>query len=612
MSHARRSNDRRRRVLYSTQQADLTTATAASRRAAAQLREARRPTATYAARVHRRLRGRWFSLVPVKRRTLVGVAGVLWSAAILLCAAHYASVAWPSIVSQPELARPLRLDRPDSFGRWFTCAMLAACAGASLLIYQVRRYRVDDYTGQYRLWRLVLIVMGVASVDSLVSVVDWAGAMIDVAFGKRVALSGSDWLWIVISIGGAVLALRLIAEVRRSRWALLTMIAAWLIMAISAAAKWHIFSVESIARWGMVTSAPLLACTTLFISLGGYLRMLFRQVRNLDEHDSLAERFQELKVRFSANRAEAAAARQRWSDSAADESRSLKRKSRSKPQPKSGRELVSDQTDVEDEALAETLGEPTETSASRRRWWPRRRRKTVSETVSEENTARPQRESDELDDQDELDDPGDEPLQDADTATQTRPRKKRRWFGLRAARAELSGSDRDPADEDPADDEREAAADDDSSEARTMKKRGRFSLPFGRRAKANPEAAEPNQADQVERDDSDQGDEQGGDGESNDAGTQPPAKKRGLGGWQSRRGAKGAATADESAEDDPDDPESRSGTHHQQHEHQQHEQQPSDAGTPGWVEPDDIDWDAMSKTERRKLRKQLKRQGRAA
>ena len=209
-------------------------------------------------RVHRRLRGRWFSLVPVRRRALISWSLAVGSLATLLCAAHYASVTWPSIAYRPEIARALRLDRPDSFGRWVTSALLALCAGISLLIYQLRRHKNDDFRGHYRLWRLVLIVMMLASVDSVASIVEWSGALLDAGFGKRVALSGNDWLRIVLSIAGAVLALRLSVEVRRSKWSLVTMLLAWGILALSIAARWNLFTIDSIGRWTLVTSAPLL------------------------------------------------------------------------------------------------------------------------------------------------------------------------------------------------------------------------------------------------------------------------------------------------------------------------------------------------------------------
>ncbi len=575
MSQTRRTIDRRRRVLYSTQQADLTSSTAASRRTAEQWREARRPTATYAARVHRRLRGRWFSLVPVKRRTLTSVAAVLWGVAILLSAAHFASVAWPSIVNHPEVARPLRLDRPDSFGRWITCVLLAGSAGASLMIYQVRRYRVDDYTGQYRLWRLVLIAMFLASINSLVSIVDWAGALLDLAIGERVALSGSDWLSIVITIGGAVLALRLTAEVRRSRWSLVTMIVAWTLMAIPVAAKWNIFAVDSIGKWSLVTTAPLLAYTTLFISLGGYLRMLYRQVRNLDENDSLAERFQEWKVRYLTRDRETEVDDDPQADTESKVAveKKPKPKSKAKPASKPQREHVGDdaESDQDDDSSSSDSG--------KRRWWSLRRGKKNNSAAADDAAA------DVVADQDE------EAVEDTDANIDSEPRKKRRWLGLRAAKAERTDiEEEDLQDASPAGESSgEEAVDEDPP-----KKRGRFSFGLGRRKKPESQreddSAEESPAVAAS---AEQADDQS-DGESD-----PPAKKRGLGGWLSRGAKKNEAAAAADHEDEHDDDGNDDASGH-------------GSGDQDWQDSDSIDWDSLSKTERRKLRKQLKRQGRAA
>ena len=173
MQHGRRTVGRRRRVLYTSHHADSSTSTAASRREAAKLREARRPPAAYGSRVHRRLRGRWFSIVPVRRRTLSIGSAIIASIVLLLCLAHYFAVTRPWLAYNPEVARPLRLDRPDSFGHWIMCVLLAGSSGASLLIYQLRRYRNDDYGGQYRLWRLVLVLLMIASIHSLVGLIDW-------------------------------------------------------------------------------------------------------------------------------------------------------------------------------------------------------------------------------------------------------------------------------------------------------------------------------------------------------------------------------------------------------------------------------------------------------
>ncbi len=299
MSYSRRTTERRRRVLYSTHHADSLRSTAAGRREAERLREARRPTAAYGSRVHRRLRGRWFSLVPVRRWTLgVAILGLL-SLVAALCLAHHAAVAWPSVAGAPEIARPLRLDRPDSFGRWVACVISAVSAGVCLLIYQLRRYRTDDFEGHYRMWRLVLLVMLMTSVNELVGLLSWGGAILDATLGRRVALSGEDWVRIAVTIGGAALALRLIAEVRRCRWSLASMAAAWLILALPAASSWNVIEINSLGRWVLVSSAPLVGQTTLLIAFGVYLRMLYREVRHIDDSQPLSQRLGQLREWFS-------------------------------------------------------------------------------------------------------------------------------------------------------------------------------------------------------------------------------------------------------------------------------------------------------------------------
>ena len=237
-------------------------------------------------------------MVPVRRATLITMSATIGGLSLLLCFLHYASVAWPSIAYRPEIARPLRLDRPDSFGRLYSCMLLAGSAGISLLTYQLRRYRIDDYQGRYRLWRLILIVLVLASINTLVSIIQWGGALLDAGFGRRVALTGGDWLRLVVSIGGAIVALRLCAEVRRCRWALVSMIIACGLLAIPEAAKWNFIAVESITAWTLVTSAPLLAFTMLFISLAGYLRMLYREVRQIEDGGSLAVRVNQFRLRI--------------------------------------------------------------------------------------------------------------------------------------------------------------------------------------------------------------------------------------------------------------------------------------------------------------------------
>ena len=430
MSIGRRQIDRRRRVLYSAA-ADTGPSTAASRREAARLREARRPAATYGSRVQRRLRGRWFGLVPVRRRTMSMVAGSIAAIALMLCAAHYASVAWPSLVDHGDIARPLRLDRPDSFGRWFIGTLMIASAGAAFLIYQLRRHRLDDFRGHYRVWRLVLVVMLLASLNSVVSLVDWSGAILDALVGRRVALAGADWIRIVVSLGGVILLLRLIAEVRHCRSALLAILAAAICLAIPEAVKWNVMQVETLERWTVVTSAPLLAFTCLFLSFGIYLRMLYREVRQLDQSDRLKDRLQRMRLRVFQRADREDDQEQEDDQESAPETpkrRWWNRANRDESEQEELEEQVEDEWEDEEEELVDSVGstddEPDSESRPKRRWFGLR-------------AAKPEPEEDE-----DVEEPDPEPAPKA---------KKKRRFGLRLdpSRKDSSSSDSEQKTEEP-------------------------------------------------------------------------------------------------------------------------------------------------------------------
>src|SRR6056297_808610 len=284
---------RRRRVIYAH---GLELQGSEVRIAAKRLREARKPTAAYGSRVHRRLRARWFGLVPVRRRTLALVVSVVGGLAWLLTFAHWAAIGWAPLAYAPELARPFRLDRPDSFGTWLGTLLLFSAAGAALLIYQLRRYRSDDFEGRYRIWRPIILLLVLASLDSVVGLLDWGGHLLDAGLGQRKALAGNDWIRLLLTIGGAALSLRLLAEVWQSRLATFSVAAGMLAFAYSALVHWNVLTVQSALSSTFFNAAPLLGKTSIWIAMVAYLRLLYRDVREINEKDRLADRMRSWKM----------------------------------------------------------------------------------------------------------------------------------------------------------------------------------------------------------------------------------------------------------------------------------------------------------------------------
>lgn len=542
MQQGRRTNDRRRRVLYSAHQADHEPASAASRRQAEKLREARCPQMAYGSRVHRRIRGRWFSLVPVRLRSMALVTVSIVLLAMLLCTAHYAAVTWVPLSSRPMIARPLRLDRPDSFGSWCMVAMLSITAGIALMTYQLRRYRNNDFGGHYRLWRVVILVSVLASINTLASLIDWSGAIIDAGFGKRVALAGSDWVRIVVTFGGAVLALRMVAELWHCRTALVLMLTSSILFVIPEAVQWNILKIESAGYWTLATTAPMLGCTMLLIAMLTYLRMLYREVKQVEDI-SIIDRVRQYKVNLFQSGENAEEASSTKLDKPA--------KTRAKRRWWQGGE-TSESTSNDD---------PSEVRTSQQS-----RPKTTA-TKKQTKSSVPARDEAHEDD---------EQIQEMDPGM-----GKRRWFGLRKpnASANATGTDSGAA---------TSSATDPKSKTSETKRTNSASRSKSKSVTSQQQKA-PNRPDT----------------ELDLTGDKP--ERKGLMGWRRKKELQQAETTDSTDSTQSGSKEQPTTTRNKSSAPQSQNEKGDDSD-----EAEAIDWNSMSKAQRRRLRKQLKRQNKAA
>lgn len=581
MSTGRRetSNERRRRLLVYRSGQPEAAGSATDRRQLDEFRQARRPVAGYSTHVRRRLRGRWYSLVPVRRRSMLLLATAVMSVAVALCVAHWMAVLWPPLVARAELARPLRLDRPDSFGSWLRAALFAGSAVLSLLIYQLRRYRNDDYLGSYRIWPPLIVLMLVASIDSVCRLVPWIGSILEWSTGDGSLMAGSDWVRIVITIGGMALALRVVAEVWRSPVAMPLMTLAIVGLALPTAARWGIVGTGTRFRWLILTSAPTVGAAALWLSCVAYLRMLFREVRHLD-HDTIASRVRRWRDQSEQAKQQRREARQEARDQliaakAAAKAEQLAAKQTVQAQRQADKDAAQQQRDA---AVAQRAADKAQLATDKA---AAKEQKAADKAAAREPQAKPGGEAPPRKAAAPLPavavgkTPAAEVADSADTAAKP-PRNWRFWKRKPkdvAAEADPSGDQ--PRDSRPAATaavSAPAAEDSEPKPARNWKfwKRkpkaevvGDTQTPAVRptATRSVPQPSSENAADGASADDA------------------PAASKRGLGGWFSKLKRKPAAATDDGEGEGGDD---------------------------------GVDWSSMDKAERRRMRREMKRGGNAA
>lgn len=248
------------------------------------LRQARRPHAAYGSRVRRRLRMRWYGLVPVHLSTFLLVSGFVVLTTVLLVVGHLAANRWSRLAYAPELARPLQLNRSDCFGTWFALLLLLSAAGIAFLIYQLRRYRNDDFAGSYRIWRPTIVVICVASVDYAAGLSAWLGELLDVAIGTRKALSGGDWLQLIYLVSGMAFAVRMVKELWQSRFASVTLGISACLALLPISVHLRFLQAEHHLAKVLLAAAPLTATVGLWLALLTYLRVLYREVKQIEDN----------------------------------------------------------------------------------------------------------------------------------------------------------------------------------------------------------------------------------------------------------------------------------------------------------------------------------------
>ncbi len=179
---------------------------------------------------------------------------------------------WSAVLS-PERAAALNVTLRGSLASWFSSMLLAASAAVSLILFSLRRHRMDDHRGRYRVWILAALCWlgfsaGIASGLHLV-VMD-VGASLS---GWKGWLNGDVW-WLMpaaIVVGGV--GIRLAVEMRRCRLATLTMLLALACWSTATAVhfEWLTLPVGPHAPLA-ITSAMMAGHALLLMSLLVYAR----------------------------------------------------------------------------------------------------------------------------------------------------------------------------------------------------------------------------------------------------------------------------------------------------------------------------------------------------
>jgi hypothetical protein len=176
----------------------------------------------------------------------------------------------------------LEIESPGSLAAWLSSLLLTVAAFQGLQIFRIRRHKVDDYRGRYRVWGWaspVIFIMAIAAGTGFhVDLVEVLGTWTGRASGSEHASTASlltCLVWIPI-------ALRLTFEVRRNRtafWLLVATIGCYLTAAILSLAQ--IDFTGQIVLIMVRSFAAMLGHLAIFATLAVYGRHVYLDSQGL-------------------------------------------------------------------------------------------------------------------------------------------------------------------------------------------------------------------------------------------------------------------------------------------------------------------------------------------
>jgi hypothetical protein len=176
---------------------------------------------SYAAAAHLHRQRRVHDLLPARYLTigLVSAVGVLLVGGIELL--HVWAGSLGHFLS-PEETAALDLTAPRNISQWFASMLLGIASLIAISIYLLRRHRVDDYHGRYRIWIWTALACLLASLGETTDAVRLAQG-----FSRRAGSAcglAEGVLWpSVLAIVLAALGIRMFLEIRACRAALATL-----------------------------------------------------------------------------------------------------------------------------------------------------------------------------------------------------------------------------------------------------------------------------------------------------------------------------------------------------------------------------------------------------
>ena len=279
--------DRRKRILRENLPVDDESASSAparsrTRRGAEVAEESDEPTrrrsAGYSQDVRRACQHRLVQLIPVRRRAYLTAVVASCVVPVVLLVLHY----WIYVngflnwYGQP-LAVLLDASHPRGIAAWLSGQAWLLCLASTVLTFQLRKHKLDDYTGDYRLWFWLVSTCVIGSLDSTTRVIDIFGDALNRWSTLNLGWSGPAVVQATLAALIGMLGVRLCSELKAVPTSLVFWLVGLVAWAGSAALSQEMLKLEMTIqlRIWLRSALWLGGLTSIWLASLSYLRYVY-------------------------------------------------------------------------------------------------------------------------------------------------------------------------------------------------------------------------------------------------------------------------------------------------------------------------------------------------
>lgn len=228
---------------------------------------------------------RLVQFIPVRLVSFFAVMGLTTLIVSLLLTAHYliyvnGKLDWYG----HHLAVALDATHPQSIAAWLGSHLWLLCLISTTMTFQLRRHKLDDYTGEYRLWFWLVVTCLLASLDSTTHLSELLGASLDNWAKAHFKWSGIAMVHATMAVLVGLLGIRLVSELKAVPWSLVCWLTGLCCWAASAALSEDAFRVDHLGislhlRYWLRAAFWLGGLTLIWFASLAYLRHVYMEAQ---------------------------------------------------------------------------------------------------------------------------------------------------------------------------------------------------------------------------------------------------------------------------------------------------------------------------------------------